>query len=144
MGKTEQFIVIEAPVDTVWERIRDFHDMSWAPNVISTCTPVGDTPGDEIGAKRLLNDVFHETLLELSDHDRTVRYSIDGGPTPISKSDVRGYEGVVQVTSADGGSSTHVQWNSSWQGNDEAAAEFCHPVYVALLQDLRNTFNPGG
>ena len=36
MGTTHQEIEINAPVDTVWNAIRNFHDMSWAPNVVTS------------------------------------------------------------------------------------------------------------
>lgn len=33
-----------------------------------------------------------------------------------------------------------VAWSSRWDGNDEEAAEFCHGIYVALLQALKEHF----
>ena len=80
MGKTFQSTTVNASVDEVWATICNFHDMSWASSIVSDCKPVGDVKGDEIGAKRVLNDAFHETLLELSDIDHTIRYSIDNAP----------------------------------------------------------------
>ena len=80
MGKTYQSTTVNATVDEVWATIRTFHDMSWASSIVSDCKPVGDVKGDQIGAKRVLNDTFHETLLELSDIDHRIRYSIDKGP----------------------------------------------------------------
>ena len=35
MGQTYQSIVINAPVRAVWEAIADFHNLSWAPNVVT-------------------------------------------------------------------------------------------------------------
>ena len=34
-------IVINAPIDEVWAKMKDFHDFSWAPNVITKCEAVG-------------------------------------------------------------------------------------------------------
>ncbi len=48
---------------------------SWAGGVIEKCEPVGKLEGNQIGAKRLLNGAFHETLLAVSDVDRSVKYS---------------------------------------------------------------------
>ena len=137
MRKTEQSIKIKASPEKVWARMRDFHDMSWAPNVITKCTPVGDHRGDQIGAKRILNEAFHETLVELDDGNRTMRYTIDEGPSPISAKEIAGYEGVVRVT--DGGEgTTRVDWNSSWKsGSEDEVHDFCHPIYVALLDDMK-------
>lgn len=36
MGRTYQSILIQAPVDRVWQAVRDFHDLSWAPDVVES------------------------------------------------------------------------------------------------------------
>jgi len=59
--------------------------MSRAQGVIDKCAPVGELKANQIGAKRLLNDAFHETLLELSEVDRTIKYRIDDGPSVIPR-----------------------------------------------------------
>ena len=141
MGQTYQSVVVRAPVDEVWKALSDFHDASWAPNVVESCEAVGDAGPREVGAQRLLNGVFAETLLTLDDEARTFTYSIDDGPSPVSKDEVSNYVGRVEVhpvTEGDGG--TFVEWSSSWENNDEAAAEFCHGIYVALLGELKNSF----
>ena len=56
-------IVINKPADEVWKAFKDFHDLSWAKNVITKVDKVGGKSLNEIGAKRILNDAFHETLL---------------------------------------------------------------------------------
>jgi hypothetical protein len=139
MGSTHQAIEIRASTDQVWQRIRGFHDMSWAPNVITDVEAVGETPGDEVGAIRILNGVFRETLLTLDDEDRTFTYSIDDGPPPVSKDDVKNYVGRVTVRQAEHGHGTLVEWSSTWQDNDEPAYEFCHAIYVALLADMKKS-----
>lgn len=139
MGKTYQSIVISAPVDRVWATIRNFHDMSWCPNVITGVDTVGDVPGDQVGAKRVLNGAFHETLTELNDDERTFAYSITDGPSPVSKADVSNYVGRVAVRPITEGSGTFVEWSSSWDKNDQAAHEFCHTIYCALLGDMKQS-----
>ncbi len=141
MGSTHQAIDLDASPDNVWQAIRDFHNMSWAPNVISNLEKVGDKAGDEIGAGRVLNGMFHETLITLDDDAKTFTYSIDDGPSPVSKDDVKNYVGSVSVHAAGQGDGTHVEWSSAWQDNDDAAADFCHGIYVALLQDLKKTLD---
>ena len=136
MGSTYQSIAIDLPPDQVWAAIRNFHDLSWTPNVVTSVDRVGDAAGDKIGAGRVLNGVFHETLQELDDSGHTFAYSIDEGPSPISSQEVRDYVGRVAVkASPDGG--TLVEWTSSWENNDEAGYEFCHPIYMALLADMK-------
>jgi carbon monoxide dehydrogenase subunit G len=137
MGHIHQQIEIAAPADQVWKAIRNFHDMSWAPNVITGVEAVGVKGGDEVGAVRVLNGVFRETLLSLDDAGKTFTYSIDDGPSPLSSDDVRDYVGRVTVSETSEGSL--VEWSSSWQDNDEPVSAFCMPMYVALLQELKQS-----
>ena len=135
MGKTQQSTTINRSPADVWAKVRDFHDMSWCPNVITDLKKVGDKSGLEVGAKRLLNDAFHETMHELDDEGMKIRYSIDDGPPPISKDDVSNYFGVLTLTAE--GDGTRVDWNSSWEGDNEESHEFCHQIYLALLADMK-------
>ncbi len=139
MGTTHQTIEIGASAEQVWQTIRDFHDLAWAPNVVANIEAVGEKRGDEVGAMRVLNGVFQETLQSLDDDARTFTYSIDDGPSPVSKEEVKNYVGRVNVRQADQGDGTVVEWSSAWEDNDEAAAEFCHGIYVALLGDMKKS-----
>ena len=139
MGKTFQSITIDAPVDKVWDAISDFGDMSWSPNVVTDFQVVGSAGGKEIGAGRVLNKAFHETLVSLDDEQRTFSYSIDDGPSPISKDDVTNYVGTVKASPAPDGKGTLVEWSSKWENNDQAAYEFCHGIYLALLDDMKKS-----
>ena len=139
MGQTYQSVVINAPVDKVWAAVRNFHDMGWAPNVITRVDIVGSQNGDEVGAERVLNGAFRETLRELNDDDRSFTYSIDDGPSPVSKADVNNYLGRVSVRPVAEGDGTFVESSSTWKLNDESAAEFCHSIYVALLTDMKKS-----
>lgn len=139
MGQTYQSIVINVPAEKVWNAIRDFHDMSWAPNVITQIEAVGDLKGDEVGAVRLLNGVFHETLREVRPADHTIMYSIDDGPSPASPAEIAGYIGQVSVRPVTEGSGTFVEWSSAWEGPEPATEEFLHGVYVALLVDMKKS-----
>jgi len=57
--------VINASIDEVWSVVSNFHEINYAPEVISSVTSVGGTSGTKAGAKRILNDAFHETLLSI-------------------------------------------------------------------------------
>lgn len=140
MGRTYQSTIVDAPADEVWSVLRDFHDLSWAPDVVESCEALGPENGDEIGARRRLNDAFEETLRELSDVDRRLRYSIDEGPSPVSSDEVSDYVGTVRVHPVTDRDASFVEWSSRWDGNDEDAREFCHGIYVALLDALREHF----
>ena len=132
--------VVNAPVDKVWTALRNFHDLSWAPQVITSLEKVGEASGDQIGSKRLLNGVFHETLHGLDDTGREIRYSIDDGPGAVSKDNVSGYLGVVRVCAVTDADATFVEWSSSWQDSQGGVKEFCDPIYKALLDSLQQHF----
>ena len=132
MPSTNQSVVIDASISDVWKKFTNFHDLSWAPNVI--------TDGS-VGAKRVLNGVFHETLVELDNDAHILRYSIDDGPPPVSKEEVSNYIGCVQLSADQEGGGILVEWTSSWDSNADDAVEFCQGIYVALLGELANSFN---
>lgn len=132
--------VVNAPVEKVWARLRDFHDLSWCSNVVSKVDKVNATPGTQIGAKRVLNGAFHETLLALDDSEHVIRYRIDDGPAAVSKNNVQGYIGEVRLFPITDSNSTLVLWTSRWDVSGGGVAEFCNPVYHALLADLKKTF----
>jgi len=134
-------IVINAPSNEVWAVLKNFHDLSWSKNVVSKVTVVGDKSANEIGAKRILNDAFHETLQSLDNTSKTFTYSIDDGPAVLSKDNVSGYIGEVTVFEVSADNTTFVLWTSRWASSKEdGIADFCNPIYHALLQDLKSHF----
>ena len=141
MPETNQSVDIKAPISDVWAKLNNFHDFSWAPNVITSVDKVGDIDGGQVGAKRILNNAFHETLVEIDNNNYSLKYSIDDGPSPVSKNDVSNYFGSINLSSSEDNNQTHVSWTSSWESNSEDAVEFCHGIYVALLNELNNSFS---
>lgn len=98
MPSTYQSNLINAPVEKVWAAISNFHDLSWAPNVVSSCESVGDTSGTEVGAKRILNGAFEAALMDVDVAAHRMKYSIDNGPSPVSSSEVSNYTGEIKQT----------------------------------------------
>ena len=96
----------------MWKSLRNFHDLSCAPNVITTVEVVGDTGVTRL-TPRVLNGAFHETLVEISEIDHTVKYSIDDSPSPSRRPMSKNYIGAIQVrpVTEDGGA--FVAWSSS-------------------------------
>lgn len=133
--------VVSAPVDKVWAKLRDFHDLSWGKGVIDSCEAVGKIPGTQIGAKRILNKAFHETLRGLDDSRRVLRYSIDDGPDAVSKDKVTNYIGEVSVFPITDTNDTFVLWTSSWEDSAGGVAAFCNPIYKALLDAVKRHFS---
>jgi hypothetical protein len=140
MGKTYQTAVINAPADQVWSKIKNFHDFSWASGVVEKCEAVGDKPGDQIGARRILNDAFHETLVEFSELNKSFKYSIDDGPAPVSKNDVKDYIGAVRLIPITDNDTCLIEWSSNWEAPKDDACDFCHNIYVAVIDELKKSF----
>jgi len=132
--------IVNASADKVWDTIKNFHDLSWSANVVSKVDIIGDKKGDELGAKRILNDAFHETLVSVNEDEKTFTYSIDDGPAAVASDNVSGYVGRVQVfpNTADGNS--FVLWTSEWESSNGGVAELCNPIYHAILGDLKGHF----
>ena len=95
-----------------------------------------------IGAKRVLNDAFHETLQSINKENKSFTYSIDDGPDPVSENSVDGYISEVTVIPITENDTSLVIWTSKWKSSkEEGVAEFCNPIYHALLQDLKCYFS---
>lgn len=140
MGKCYNKIEIAAPIEPVWQALSNFHDMSFAPEVITSVTKVGDKGGREVGAKRILNQVFHETLLSLNDRAHCLSYSIDDGPGPVARDAVSNYVGEIKLTQSAAG--TLVEWSSHFEADKEdEVADFCNPIYAALLAGLKKSLS---
>jgi hypothetical protein len=141
MPSTQQSKIIKAPIDQVWGKLSNFHELPWAAEILPSVEKVGEKNAHEVGAKRILNDAFHETLTRFEPENFRLEYSIDDGPSPVSKKEVSNYVGVIQMSPMVEGDVTLVAWNSSWKSNSEDAVEFCHGIYIALLDALEKSFN---
>jgi len=140
MGKCHNSIEISAPIDEVWKAISNFHDMSWAPDVITSVDKVGKKGENEVGAKRVLNEAFHETLVKFDAANYTYSYSIDDGPGPVASDAVNNYVGMVKLSDNNG--LCLVEWSSSFESeNEDEVSEFCNPIYQALLSALKDKFS---
>ncbi len=142
MGHCFNSTVVNAPIGRVWKTVRNFHDMSWCDSVITSCTAVGKIAGDEVGAKRVLNGAFQETLMSIDDDDHCFSYSIDDGPEPVSKESVSEYIGTVTLRPVTDTNATFVQWESDYEikESEDLVAGFCNPIYAALLEALKAKF----
>ena len=139
MAECYQSRVLNAPIQRVWDRIKNFHDMSWAPNVATSCEAIGELKGNQVGAKRVLNKAFEETLQFLDEENYTFKYSIDEGMSPVSSKEVQNYIGEVQLIAITQTDETFIQWKSSWEAQTKEAEAFCHMIYVSMMEDLNKT-----
>lgn len=142
MRQCYESIIINAPIERVWDAVKDFHDFSWAAGVIDSCEAVGELGGSETGARRILNGVFHETLLECNPSVYRIRYSLDDGPSPVSSQEIRSYVAILALHPISANDSTFAEWRSSWESQSEAAHDFFSLIYAALLRALAKRLEP--
>jgi hypothetical protein len=141
MGNCYNSTTINGSIDQVWEMIKNFHQLDWAAPVVVKVDVVGDLPGSQVGAKRILNDAFHETLLSVDSVNYRMSYSIDDGPGPTAKGEVTNYIGRVELFPVTDTGDTFVKWTSEFDSADEAqVADFCNPIYSGLLAALKTRF----
>lgn len=115
--------------------------MDWAEGVVESVDVVGDKSATKIGAKRIINGAIHETLQEVNTDDQTIIYSIDDGPEVLSKDTLAGYRGTIKISPITIGEGTFVEWSSSWENDNPAVADFCDPIYKALLGCLQSKYS---
>jgi hypothetical protein len=133
-------IVVPAPIEQVWSRINDFHDFSWAPSLIASCEKVGSGGGSSVGAQRLLNGIFLDTLIAYSAIERRLMYSMDEGPSPVSSREILDYVGDLHLLPVTAAGATFAEWTATWEGGGEAAIAYMNSVYRSLLLDLAASF----
>ena len=85
--KVKRSVIIDAPIDTVWQVIREFDGVAnWNPGVVSAALETGKNT--EVGAIRKLDiadgSIFRETLLAHSDLEHFYVYDILESPLPCS------------------------------------------------------------
>jgi len=105
--------VVPANLNDVWEALRSFHDLGWASGVITQLDVIGEVPDGQVGAQRVLNGAFQETLRSLDDANHEFTYSIDDGPGPVASDAVSNYVGTVRAFSVSDDDATFVEWVSS-------------------------------
>jgi len=141
MGNCYNSTTVNAPIDQVWDLIKDFHQLDWAAPVATKVDVVGELPGTQVGARRILNDAFHETLLSVDAVNYRFTYSIDDGPGPVAKGVIANYIGLVELFPITDSGGTFVKWTSEFESaNEGQVIEFCNPIYAGLLAALKTRF----
>lgn len=111
--------VIDAPIDSVWARIRDYNGLPiWHPRMVESHIEDGKAATD-IGCIRNFKVVsgatIREKLLAFSDANRLVSYSIVETPQPISN-----HKATLQLRRVTDGDRTYAEWTATF---DAPAAE---------------------
>jgi hypothetical protein len=110
--------VIDAPIDEVWARVRDFNGLpDWHPGIAKSEIE-GGKPSDQIGCVRsfYLGDGGHirETLLAFSDHERSFTYDMQKGPMAWWN-----YVATMRLRPVTDGSRTYVEWSAEFDAKPE-------------------------
>jgi hypothetical protein len=119
--------VLEAPVDRVWARIRDFNALPrWHPMIAESQIEDG-LPSDKIGCVRnfrLQNgDRIRERLLGLSDHELFCTYAILESPMPLEN-----YVATLRLTPVTEGNRTFIEWTAEFTCAREVEEELTHDI----------------
>jgi len=115
--------VINAPVDTVWQAIRDFNALpDWHPAIASSKVEDGGTP-DRIGCIRNMElagggGTIRERLLTLSDSEHRVTYAILAAPMPVEN-----YVATLRLIPVTDGNRSFAEWTAEFgvSAENEAA-----------------------
>lgn len=140
MQRVVRSAIIDAPVQRVWELLRDFNSHThWHP-AIAESRIEGDEPSDRVGCVRnfSLKDGarIREQLLTLSDADWRMTYCILDADVPLQR-----YVATVQLKRVTDGERTFWHWMSTFNTPIGLEAELCRmvgeDVYEAGMAGVR-------
>ena len=122
MVKVVKSTILNAPVDRVWEVLRDFngHDV-WHPAVADSSIERG-SPSDRVGCVRRFHlqdgSELREQLLTLSDMETAFSYCLLDTPVPLFN-----YVAHVRLIPVTDGNRTFWQWESRFDTRPGEEAE---------------------
>jgi NADPH:quinone reductase-like Zn-dependent oxidoreductase/uncharacterized protein YndB with AHSA1/START domain len=147
MQRVTRSAVIDAPIERVWEVLRDFnsHDR-WHPAVAESYIENGEAP-DQVGCVRnfRLRDGAHirEQLIALSDTEHVSTYCILDATVPLQR-----YVATLQLKPVTDGNRTFWHWQSTFDTPPGREAELAdmvgRGVYEAGFEALRRHLRQGG
>ena len=137
---------MDAPVEAVWDVIRDFngHDQ-WHPAVAESHIERG-RPSDMVGCVRNFRlaggETLREQLLTLSDLEQTFTYCLLDTPVPLFN-----YVAHVRLFPVTDGDRTYWEWESRFDtpaGQGEALAKMVgEDIYAAGFEAIRTHMGIG-
>ena len=131
--------IIDAPIEKVWEVLRDFNALPlWHP-LVARSRIEEDRPADAIGCIRnfqLTNTggTIREQLLALSDVEHFCTYSIFEAPLPVSN-----YVATVRLRRVTTTGQTFGEWQSKFDtppGEEVAASGLVRSIYEDGLASI--------
>ena len=135
--------VIDAPIEKVWDRIRDFNGLpSWHPRMVESQIEDGKA-ATEIGCVRNFKvasgATVREKLLAFSDDEYLTTYSIIGHPAPISN-----HTATLKLERVTDGDRTFAVWTSQFDApaekGDEIARGMADNVFQGGFDALKSHF----
>jgi NADPH:quinone reductase-like Zn-dependent oxidoreductase len=145
MVRVQRSTVVNAPLDAVWQVVRDFngHDR-WHPAVTTSALEAGRLT-DQVGAVRRFRltggEQVREKLLSLSDRDHSFRYTIVDADVPLEN-----YVAEVALRPVTDGNRTYWSWQSRFDtppGQESALARLvAEGVYEAGFEAVRARVEP--
>jgi uncharacterized protein YndB with AHSA1/START domain len=138
--------VIDAPIEQVWARIRDFNGLpSWHPRMVESEIEDGKQSTD-IGAVRKFKvasgATIREKLIAFSDADHLTTYSIIEHPAPISN-----HTATLRLHRVTDGDRTFAVWTSKFDApadkGDEIAKGMAANVFQGGFDALKSHFAKG-
>ncbi len=137
--KVMRSVIIDAPVDRVWQTVRHFDGVAtWNPGVSAAHLERGSPT--EVGAVRRLDivdgSVFRETLLAHSDLERFYTYDILDSPLPCSN-----YIACHRFVEITEGNRTLGIWQGEFDCDPTDAAELERIVGDSIYRDAQIGLN---
>ncbi|MGH6898988.1 MAG: SRPBCC family protein [Geminicoccaceae bacterium] len=113
MARAHASSVINAPIEKVWARIRDFNGLAnWHPGIARSEIEGGE-PADQVGCVRVLGlhdgGVIRERLLEMSDLGHHYSYAILESALPVAN-----YRATLRLRRISDGDRTYGEWNATF------------------------------
>jgi len=154
-GPTRQKVIIKEEIaaspQAVWDRVKDFHDMSWHPAVTRT----EGEGGNDIGALRVLvlgnGGQIHEKLEKYDETKHSYFYRIESVDVKVLP--VTNYSSWLSVAPTGNGGSV-VTWKGAFyrgypnndpppELSDQAAIDAVTGVYQSGLDNLKKLLEQG-
>jgi len=125
--------VIDASIDKVWDRVRDFNALPvWHPRIRDSRIEES-LPSDKVGCIRNFNlqsgDNIREQLLGLSDYDKFCTYTILESPMPLSD-----YVATLRLTPVTDGDRCFVEWTADFVCAVDVEAELTKNIGANVFQ----------
>ena len=135
MAKANIFVssVIDAPIDAVWAKIRDFNALpAWHPAIADSHIE-NEEPSDKLGCIRNFNlkdgGNIREQLLTLSDIDYQCTYSILISPMPLDN-----YIATLRLVPITDGNRTYAEWTAEFTCKPEDEETLVNDIGTNVFQ----------